>query len=69
MLVAVLCRNTYRGARDFMFCEPEQAVENKIEGISKPRILTKRQFFNHHYPKIKHLPGVKKFCKELYKVE
>lgn len=66
MIVAVLFRNTFSGKKDIMFCATEYVKEDLREGISKPKILTKKQFFNHHYPKIKHLQGVKELASKLY---
>ena len=63
MQVAVIF-NTYGGRRSMMFCPLKDVRER--EGIYNPRVLTKKQFFNHHYPKIKHLKGAKELAVCLY---
>lgn len=66
MLVAVLYRNIFSGKKELMFCAPEDAAEEAWDVVSKPRILTKKQFFNHYYPKIKHFEGMEELAKKLY---
>lgn len=65
MKVAVLFRS--RG-NHYLFCNIEdvkEEVKAKL-GQYKHKVLTKRQFFKHHYPKIKHRSGIKELAKTLY---
>lgn len=65
MKVAILfkCRGY-----NYLFCNIEdvkEAVKEEL-GQHKHKVLTKRQFFKHHYPKIKHRYGMKEIAKTLY---